>query len=129
MDSIGAALATYGVAAVPALFRLADFRDDFGGPKWMRVAATVLNVSCLVVQVTACLPWKVTPYLLSFSVAMNKFQCRVIPSVTMGEKHIRHFWALPAGLLLASFGWWEAFVSEYSKVKKHSTNGSIYNHN
>ena len=25
-------------------------------------------------------------------------------------------WALPVGLFLASFGWWESFVSEKAKV-------------
>ena len=83
-------MATNAAATIPALLRLSNLREKFE-KSWLRVLAGLLNFLCLAVQIFGVAIW----------------------TIIDSEKYS---WILPLGLVLASFGWWESFVSEKAKV-------------
>ena len=92
LDTPRALLVSNGVLIIPSI--LAVFR-----PK-RHIVFRVLDVIAMLFQVCGLIVWPV----------MNNSWSDEVGSYTL-----YHSWALPVGLLLTSFGWWESYVDENSK--------------
>ena len=93
MDSIRAIMATNAVAIFPGMLKLfmKPEQGSFGGNIYIHLNLSVLAV---VGQVAALVVWP------------------VMDNINHNQNDIDHAWALPVGLLLTSFGWWECYVEE-----------------
>ena len=96
MNSIRALMATNAVAIVPGVLKLLMKNTDLKKPFHL-----LLTALALVVQISALFMWPALD-----SVVSDKYD------------GIDHVWALPVGLLLTSFGWWECYVEENGPLKK-----------
>ena len=88
------------VTLIPSIFKLlADLKDSKDSKKM--VINMVLDLISIVLVVVGILIWPV-----------------VNPSLTEDGKpnDMINTWAFPTGVILASFGWWESFVTERSKI-------------
>ena len=94
LDTPRALLITNGVVAIPGI--LAVFRPKRG------IVFRVLDVLAALFQVGGLIVWPV----MNISWTDDKTD----PNVW----YLEQAWALPIGLLLTSFGWWESFVDEHS---------------
>ena len=94
MDSVRALMATNAVAIFPGLLKIFMKHDFEWIYKWMGLAMTVISV---IFQVSALAVW---------------------PLVNRSQNDIDHIWALPIGMFLTSFGWWECFVEEKGHLRK-----------
>ena len=93
LDTPRALLVTNGVVIIPGI--LAVFR-----PK-RHLVLRGLDVLAMLFQVCGLIVWPV----------MNNSWT----DDELDPYSLYHSWALPLGLLLTSFGWWESFVDEHSK--------------
>ena len=98
MNSLRAIMATNAVAIVPGVLKILMKKDIFL-KKPVHLALTGVAV---LVQVSALIIWPA----LDEVVNNNEYDT------------IDHNWALPVGLLLTSFGWWECYVEEEGPLKK-----------
>ena len=88
------------VTLIPSIFKLlADLKDSKDSKKM--IINMVLDLISIVLLVVGILIWPV-----------------VNPSLTEDGKpnDMINTWAFPTGAILASFGWWESFVTERSKI-------------
>ena len=99
MDSIRAIMATNAVALFPGMLKLfmKPQLGSFGGRFKLHWIFSILAV---LVQASALVVWP------------------VVDEVTQNVNDIDHSWALPVGLLLTSFGWWECYVEEEGHLRK-----------
>lgn len=93
LDTPRALLVTNGVVIIPGI--LAVFR-----PK-RHLVLRGLDVLAMLFQVCGLIVWPV----------MNNSWTDDVDD----PYSLYHSWALPLGLFLTSFGWWESFVDEHSK--------------
>ena len=99
MDTIKALVVASSVAFFPAAMKLVSIRQDDFPQLWKRILVNVLNVLAVTIQVLAMIIWPVANMGLDSET---------------DPKYIENSWALPVGLFLTSFGWWESFVSQDS---------------
>lgn len=88
------------VTLIPSIFKLlADLKDSSDSKKM--IIKMVLDLISIVLVVVGILIWPV-----------------VNPSLTEDGKpnDMINNWAFPTGVILASFGWWESYVTERSKI-------------
>ncbi len=104
-------MATNGVATLPALLKLAsaDKRNVFKSDKqWVIVTVATLNVLALLFQLTGLFVWPIAN--------------------TWSTDSKEAAWALPLGMFLASFGWWETFVGKNAIIFEGFTRYIRYGH-
>jgi hypothetical protein len=64
---------------------------------WLKIP---LDVIAIVAQVSGALAWPILQLM----------------NLSKSKEVMDYPWALPVGLLMASFGWWECFVDDESSV-------------
>ena len=94
-----------GVTLVPAIFKLLkDIKvpDDEAlqtkTNKAMQGLAKFLDVASITCQLAGLIVWP------------------LINSRLEGNNKVQNVWAFPVGMVLTSFGWWESFVAENSRI-------------
>ena len=92
MDSVRAIMATNAVALIPGVSKLL-MKPAQGHKKVIHLILTVISV---LIQLSALIILPIIEY----------------------NKSVSLYWALPLGLLLTSFGWWECYVEEGGPLKK-----------
>ena len=99
MDSIRAIMSTNALALFPGMLKIfmKPTLGSFGGRFKLHYIFSILAV---LVQLSALVVWP------------------VLDTLNQTENNIENSWALPVGLLLTSFGWWECYVEEEGHLSK-----------
>ena len=99
MDSIRAIMSTNALALFPGMLKI-FMKPGLGSFDGRFKLHYIFSILAVLIQASALVVWP------------------VMDVQNQNENDIDHPWALPVGLLLTSFGWWECYVEEEGHLSK-----------